>query len=503
MRLHAANIPPAHNHTRLVVGAVSAFMLPLAIWSASGSVQGQPPQLTPQLIEIPADEFEDRIRGGLLGQIIGNLNGLPHEAKYIHEPGSVTDFRPHLPEGARTDDDTDLEWVYVTEIERTRELQLPPERIVRLWQRHINDGIWCANRYARDLMELGLEPPATGHRLLNPWAEFNISGQFLCESFGLMAPAMPQTAARLATHYTSAAIDGEPAQVARLFASMIALAFVESDLQQLLDNGLRAVDPECEIAAIVTETRRICAEHPDDWRAARRVFKNRWQRHDGAIRDWNGYELNTACTIAALEYGRGDFIETLQLACNFGWDCDNNAATAATILGVIRGRRWMNAQGWEIADAYRNTTRPGMPNDETITRFEDRVIACARLAIEQQGGREAMADGRAVLQIIPEMPVSSASAEERHDPSLRVELDGSMNRTELARAAYVAICTGKADELRTRDPRTWASAVDALATFPNVIRNIRDPQIPTTARLRDAAERAGISLDSQKPSELP
>jgi hypothetical protein len=31
--------------------------------------------------EIPGDVLQDKIRGGLLGQILGNLNGLPHEMK--------------------------------------------------------------------------------------------------------------------------------------------------------------------------------------------------------------------------------------------------------------------------------------------------------------------------------------------------------------------------------------------------------------------------------------
>jgi hypothetical protein len=66
-------------------------------------------------VVITSAELEDRIRGGLLGQILGNLNGLPHEFKYLDEPGSVDQYRPALPDGARTDDDTDLEWVYVTD----------------------------------------------------------------------------------------------------------------------------------------------------------------------------------------------------------------------------------------------------------------------------------------------------------------------------------------------------------------------------------------------------
>src|SRR5690606_37699778 len=83
-----------------------------------------------------------------------------------------------------------------------------------------NRRIWCANRYARHLMDLDLMPPLTGNVLLNPWADFNISGQFLSETFGLLAPAMPQTAARIGLHYTQVAIDGEPAQTTQMFTAM-------------------------------------------------------------------------------------------------------------------------------------------------------------------------------------------------------------------------------------------------------------------------------------------
>ena len=255
-------------------------------------------------------------------------------------------------------------------------------------------------------MDLGLVPPTTGQRALNPWAEFNLSGQFVCESFGLMAPAMPQTASRIGLHYTRVAIDGEPAQTTQLFTTIISMAFVESDLDRLLDAGLAAVDPQSDIAEIVTEARRLHAERPDDWQWTRRQFKERWQIHHGATRDWNGYELNTASTLAALLYGQKDFAETLRLAFNFGWDCDNNAATAATIVGVIRGRKWLDDQHWDIKDVYKNTTRSHMPHDETISGFEDKVINCARLVILSNGGEELSQDGQTVFRIHAQSPAN-------------------------------------------------------------------------------------------------
>ena len=50
--------------------------------------------LMSQVIEMPAEVLRDKIRGGLLGQILGNLNGLHHEMKYIDQPGNAKEYIP-------------------------------------------------------------------------------------------------------------------------------------------------------------------------------------------------------------------------------------------------------------------------------------------------------------------------------------------------------------------------------------------------------------------------
>ena len=94
-----------------------------------------------------ADALADKIHGGLLGQILGNLNGLPYEMKFIAEPGQVAEYIPGLPQGARTDDDTDIEWMYILEMQRSRRVLLELQQINALWQQHVNDRIWCCLRH--------------------------------------------------------------------------------------------------------------------------------------------------------------------------------------------------------------------------------------------------------------------------------------------------------------------------------------------------------------------
>jgi hypothetical protein len=501
---------------------IVAFLFTVAALAATCTLTCASPPA--QIVEIPADVLEDKLRGGMLAQVIGNLNGLPHEFKYINNPGNVEHYTPSLPDGAQTDDDTDIEWVYLHEIARSRENFLPPDRIIALWKQHINRRIFCANLYARGLMDLGLEPPWTGNVALNPWSDFNISGQFICESFGLMAPAMPQTAARLGLNYTHVAIDGEPAQTTQLFTTMIATAFVETDVNKILDAGLAAVDPNSDVARVVTEVRQLHRDNPDDWRKTRRELKARWQKQGGIIREKNGYELNTACTIAALLYGKSDLVETLRTAFNFGWDADNNAATAATIIGVIRGRRWMNDQGWTIKDVYRNTTRDDMPNDETLTSLENKLIEAARITIQKNGGTlgpfpagsvPSPPPGRVreglpavnLYRIPTESPQNIeplarpanqiARARKEFLPKLKRDL--AATGVTRARAAYLAICLGESEKLKTGSPADWSAAIaEVQEKHPTVVRNLFKSPEPTGDQLRRNAEAAGLKPPAGK-----
>ena len=107
------------------------------------------------------------------------------------------------------------------------------------------------------------------------------------------------------------------------------------------------------------------------------------------MRDKNGYELNTASTIAALLYGGGDFVETLRIAFNFGWDADNNASDERDDRwGSFAGGGGSDTQGWDIKDVYKNNSRDHVPEDETITTFGDRLIAVAEKVIVKSGRRE-------------------------------------------------------------------------------------------------------------------
>ena len=464
--------------------------------------------------QIPVETVVDKIRGGLMGQIFGNLNGIPHEMKYIDEPGNVKNYIPSLPDGAWTDDDTDFEWVYVVEMQKSRNVFLSKDDIATFWQERINRGIWCANRYARYLMDIGLKPPYTGYVSLNPWSYFNVAGQFLSETFGLIAPAMPQTAAKIGLNYTTVSIDGEPAQGTQLFTAMISMAFVESDIHRILDAGVAALDPSSRLLQVLNDVKRWHSQNPENWKETRRLLKEKYTLENGGMRDRNGIELNTGAIIASLLYGEGDFSESLKMAFNMGWDADCNAATVGTIIGVVYGYRKMIGQGWQVIDRYRNTTRENMPMDETITSFADRIIELFEMVNEQNGGKKVMANQKLVYEIPMEIPapVMLLRPLENQKQELRTEWEQTVinnimygDREAKARSAYMAVCFDMDRELSKKYARQWKDACYQLSGYWKIMANIfqGDGAAPFTrlAEMRDKFIAAGFKPPAGRITE--
>lgn len=464
-----------------------------------------------EFLEIPCDIILDKVRGGVLGQIIGNLNGLPHEFKYDVEPGNVTDYVPSLPDGAFTDDDTDIEWVYINHMQSANELFLDSEQLADIWKTSFNQRIWCSNGYVRRLLDIGIHPPYTGSIALNPWAEFNISGQFISETFGLICPAMPQSAARLGLNYTHVTIGAEPAQTTQFYTTMIAMSYVENDINKLLEAGYGVLDPNSKIRTIIDDIKKWHKENPEDWRKTRRLLRDKYTQAGGSRRDNNGYELITGATVAAMLYGKGDFVQTLQTGFNYGWDCDNVTATMGTMIGTIMGYKQMMSQGWDILDRYQNISRDGMPEDETITSFADRVYANMEQMILKNGGKREIRDGQCywlipveepgMVEELPSIEGERAILVETLRADIQEGIADPKTKKDQARAVYLSVCLDIATKMSEKYPEKWQHAKKVFNETWKLKQQIfhdEDGDFPSIKLLRKKFIAAGIVPEEER-----
>jgi len=389
----------------------------------------------------------DRIRGGWAGHMIGDIQGLPFEFKYKDTPGPLPDFTPNLPR-CKSDDDTDVEWVNLTAMDRHQSPKVLYPDLAYEWVRSINRNIYVSNKRARELMGEGILPPWTSHGALNPHARYNLSGQFCVESYGFLAPGLPQAAANLGIYYAKISVRGEPIQAAAYWASMISLAFFEPDIEKLVTRSLAAVDRASQHAEMVKDVLAWWRESPQDWMATRAKIQKKY-------RDERGWNMNATITngglvLTALLYGKGDFVETLRLAFALGYDADCNAATCGAVLGVIHGAREMESHpGWVLPTIYENRTRDGLPKTQTM----DEIVAMtARLAdmvlANQRVKREGAGDATVYL-----IPIREPYVFERLEPDTK----------ETSESVLAAIDREALDRLYSKNAPTRMFAAIRLA----------------------------------------
>lgn len=354
--------------------------------------------------KVSREELLNHIYGGWVGMLIGGIEGLPHEFKYNEEPReSLPDFT-FLPNGARTDDDNDFELTHIFFMDKENVLKLPYSRIVEIWKANMNSGIWVANKRARDLMDQGMVPPATGDPKNNERAAYNLSGQFCTESYGMISPGMPQSAADIAIHYAHISVSNEAVQAAQFWPALISLnIFYKGPIESLIKKALKAVDPTSAMNEAVLDAIKTYHENPKNWKIARRKFYNKW----GIERkwNWNSTPLDGGFVILALLYGKGDFYKSMQYAMALGLDADCNAATVGAVIGVNIGYKNIAAlPRFNMPDIFANKTRPQLPSEMKISEQAEMFMRVCEHIILENGGEKIKVKGKPGYQIVLQNP---------------------------------------------------------------------------------------------------
>jgi len=355
-------------------------------------------------VRVSREELLDHIHGGWAGMLIGGLEGLPHENKYIDQPRETLPEFTFLANGAKSDDDNDIEWMHAYYMDKYGVLKIPYSRIVEIWKANMNTRIWCANLAARKLMDEGLVPPDTGDPARNSYASYNLSGQFCVEVYGMIAPGMPNTASDLGLHYASIAVRGEPLQATRYWTALISEAMIsDQPIDKQVKDALPAVDPSSAMYEVVNDAIKAWKGNPTDWKAARQIIHQKWFVEKG----WNGNStpLNGGDVTLALLYGGGDFYKTLQYAMAMGHDADCNAATAGAVIGARVGFKRIQAMPqFRMPGTFRNITRPELPAETTVGEQAEMLLRVCEHVILQNGGSHVNVEGRPGYRIVRQTP---------------------------------------------------------------------------------------------------
>ncbi len=396
-----------------------------------------------ETLTIDRERYAEQLHGFWLGQSIANWTGLVTEMDRVEPPfytdadwggldepaiwgrfvahSSRRDFYLLDPEHVwGSDDDTDIEYLYLHLMHQSADPLLTAEQIRDGWLKHIYSNedappsptefkrenfLWVSNETAYYLMkDSDLLPPATSDPENNPDYAM-IDAQLTTESFGLMAPGRPDVALRLAELPIRVTASGEAAAIARFYVAMHSLAVTVDNSRDLgeqlreLARGARGVLPEDGYARDMfdfVDAAYAARIDDDDWESVRDAL---YREYQAGTRAGYSYErpfdagINFAASLVSLYFGDGDFRRTLQIASLAGWDSDNPAATWGGLLGFILGREAVEAAfgGAPLSEAYwiHRTRRgfpdrtPGEPGEDRFSLMAERGVAVVDAVVER------------------------------------------------------------------------------------------------------------------------
>lgn len=293
----------------------------------------------------------EKLYGGFLGMNVGIRLGAPVEPSiWTVERIQRTygDIRGYVKEYKHfaADDDANGPVFFLRALEDTDGQEPTPQSVAEAYLNYAREGIgmfwWgglgVSTEHTAYLNLLaGIPAPQSGSiRQNGSTVAEQIGGQIFIDTWGLVAAGDAARAARYARAAASVSHDGEALNGAAFIAACIAHAFVEDDVEKIMDEALSLIPADSKYAAVVKAVRDYHAAHPeDDWQGCRQMLEEEWgyDRYPGVCH----IIPNAGVCALALSYGAGDFCRTIEIATMCGWDTDCNAGNVGTIVGVKGG----------------------------------------------------------------------------------------------------------------------------------------------------------------------
>ena len=297
------------------------------------------------------NDYAERVYAGVLGKIIGVYLGRPFEGwscerlterfgeidRYVHE-----DLGQPL---IVADDDISGTFTFLRALEDYDfDAGLTPQQIGQTWLNYLIEGktvLWWGGMgvstehtaYLR--LKHGYKAPASGSIASNGRVVAEqIGAQIFIDGWGMINPGDPARAADFARRAASVSHDGEAIYGAQVVAALVAAAFVEQDIDKLLDISVGLIPRDSIIFRMIEDIREWHATG-EGWRATRQRIDDIY----GYRRYGGGCHMvpNHALIILSLLAGNGSFSESLKIVNTCGWDTDCNSGNVGAIMGVRNG----------------------------------------------------------------------------------------------------------------------------------------------------------------------
>jgi ADP-ribosylglycohydrolase len=287
----------------------------------------------------------------VLGKIIGVYLGRPFEGwTYDQIMAEFGEINYYVHDKKRvplivTDDDISGTFTFLRALpDYGNRPDLTPAQIGQSWLNYIIEqrtilwwgGMGNSTEHTAYLrLKHGIPAPQSGSIALNgKVVAEQIGAQIFIDGWAMVAPGDPELAVDLARRAGSVSHDGEAIYGAQVVAAIEAQAFVERDIDKLIDCAIGFIPKDSIIHRLIGDIREWHAKEPD-WRKTRELIA----AHYGYDKYGGNCHMvpNHALIIHALLHGDDDFQKSLMIVNTCGWDTDCNSGNVGCILGIKNG----------------------------------------------------------------------------------------------------------------------------------------------------------------------
>jgi len=349
-----------------------------------------------KMLKLNRSEYKEKVLGCFLGKNIGGTLGAPME--WYRQVNNVEFYTQDLNGEPLPNDDLDIQLIWLVALEEMG-IDIDPITLADYWCTYLTPH-WEEYGQSKANMRSGLLPPLSGS--VNNEDKDSCGAFIRSEIWACIAPGNPDIAAQYA--YNDAILDhggtGEGTYAEMFCAALEAAAFVESDIQKLIQISLTYIPDDSGVKKAVKDVVAEFAKGKDYLEIRDHILRV----HRGAPRrkmlyapdiekgfddGVMGFDApgNIAILVLSLLWGGNDFGKVVCTAVNCGEDTDCTAATAASIYGIIHGasgipEKWVKPIGHSIKTACINLGEMGIEDSlipQDIDELTERIAKLANL----------------------------------------------------------------------------------------------------------------------------
>ena len=315
---------------------------------------------------IPFEQYKKKLHGCFIGKTVGGTLGMRYEGDInVHE---ISYYDP-VPTEMVANDDLDLQVVNL-EILLHKGLPITRYFLGDNWRLHVADSNPDEYGVAASNHRLGLNAPVSG--IYRNKFTTGMGGAIRSEFWACLVPANPALAATFAKEdaCTDHSDDGLYAEM--FLAAVESQAFVETDIDKLVETGLRYVAPESRLYGAFSLVLKTYRETGDVLKTREAVLKEYFSNN------WTDVIINLSFILLSLISSDGSFDKAICTATSLGYDADCTAATVGAIMGIINpdgiDEKWTAPIGDSLVISANVVN---MHANKTLSEFCDSVMSAA------------------------------------------------------------------------------------------------------------------------------